>query len=41
VERVVTDRHSFTILDVHHEALTITQVDQWGHDVDRIRITKA
>jgi len=40
VDRVVTDRHSFTILDVHRDALTITQVDQWGHDVDRIKITK-
>ena len=41
VERVVTDRHSFTILDVHREALTIAQVDQWGHAVDRLKITKA
>jgi predicted MPP superfamily phosphohydrolase len=40
VERVVTDRHSFTILDVRREALTITQVDQWGHEIDKIKITK-
>jgi hypothetical protein len=40
VDRVVTDRHSFTILDVHKDALTITQVDQWGHEIDRLKITK-
>jgi acid phosphatase type 7 len=40
VDRMITDRHSFTILDVHKEALTLTQVDQWGHEIDKITITK-
>lgn len=40
VARVVTDRHSFTTLDVRPDALTIAQIDQWGLEVDRIRITK-
>jgi acid phosphatase type 7 len=40
VDRVVTDRHSFTILDIHKDALTLTQVDQWGHEIDTAKITK-
>jgi acid phosphatase type 7 len=40
VARVVTDRHSFTMLDIRPEAMTIAQVDQWGVEIDKIRITK-
>jgi acid phosphatase type 7 len=40
VERVITDRHSLTILDIHHDALTLTQLDQWGHEIDSAKITK-
>ncbi|RYX85079.1 hypothetical protein EON83_07480 [bacterium] len=41
VARLISDRHSFTIFDVGEEELTLTQVDENGLDIDRIRVTKA
>ena len=41
VARFVSSVHSLTVLDVHGPALTLTQVDENGKEVDRIQITKA
>ncbi|BCM94459.1 hypothetical protein IAD21_06366 [Abditibacteriota bacterium] len=41
VARVISDRHSFTLFDVGEEELTLTQVDENGLDIDRIRVTKS
>ncbi len=38
--RVVSDRHSLTVLDMDAQSLVITQVDQWGQTVDQIKMTK-
>ena len=40
VARVISDRHSFSLFDVGEEELTLTQVDENGQDIDRIRVTK-
>jgi hypothetical protein len=41
VARFISDRHSLTQVDVEAHALTFTQIDEWGREVDAIRITKA
>lgn len=41
VARFISDRHSLTQVDVESHALTFTQIDEWGHEVDTFRITKA
>jgi acid phosphatase type 7 len=38
---VVSDRHSFTTFDVTPEAIVMRQIDQWGQELDSIRVTKA
>jgi calcineurin-like phosphoesterase family protein len=40
VARVISDRHSFTMFDIDGPRLTMTQVDQWGHEVDRVHVSK-
>lgn len=40
VARLVSDRHSLTVIDMDATALTVTQVDQWGREIDRFRVTK-
>jgi hypothetical protein len=40
VARMVSDRHSFTVFDIDESGLLMTQIDQWGQEIDRIRITK-
>ena len=40
VSRFISDRHSLTVFDMDKSALTMTQIDEWGNTVDRIRITK-
>ncbi|RYG66484.1 hypothetical protein EON80_15340 [bacterium] len=40
VSKLVSDRHSYSLFDVGDEELTMTQVDQHGNDIDRIRVTK-
>ena len=40
VERLVADRHSFTTFDVSSDALVMKQIDQWGQELDAIRVTK-
>jgi hypothetical protein len=39
VARMVSDRHSFTLFEVEDATLTLTQIDQWGRTIDRIRVT--
>ena len=41
VARFVSDRHSLTVFDMDATALTMTQIDEWGNTIDRIRVTKA
>jgi hypothetical protein len=41
VVRLVANRHSLTVVDVHPTALRLRQVDEQGREIDRIRITKA
>jgi hypothetical protein len=40
VVRMVTDRHSLTVVDVDGGRLTLTQVDETGQTFDRIVLTK-
>ena len=41
VARFVSDRHSLTVFDMDASSLTMTQIDEWGNTIDRIRVTKA
>lgn len=41
VERFVSDRHSLTIFDVDAQILLLRQIDEFGREIDRIRVTKA
>ena len=38
--RLVADRHSLTVVDMRREELALRQVDEWGSEVDRFRITR-
>ena len=40
VARMVADRHSFSVFDVHGPQLTMRQIDEWGREIDRIEVTK-
>jgi hypothetical protein len=37
---VVSDRHSFTLFETTGDALVMTQIDQWGQELDSVRVTK-
>ena len=39
--KVVTDRHSFTLFEISGSTLILRQIDQFGQEIDRIRVTKA
>ncbi len=39
--KVVSDRHSVTVVDVSAHSLEIRQVDEWGNEVDRFKIERA
>lgn len=41
VEKFVSDRHSLTMFDLDGGRLTMRQIDEWGHEIDRIVVTKA
>jgi hypothetical protein len=41
VGRMVTNRHSFTVIDLDAGELRLRQIDEAGHEVDRICVTKA
>ncbi len=40
VAAFVSDRHSLTVFDMDAKSLVLTQVDQWGHPLDRVLFTK-
>jgi hypothetical protein len=40
VARLVSDRHSFTLFDVERDELTMKQIDQYGGEIETIRVTK-
>jgi len=39
--KMITDRHSLTIIDMDRKSLTFTQIDEWGRPIDRFIVTKA
>jgi hypothetical protein len=39
--RFVSRAHSFTVFDVAEGEITMRQIDEAGHEIDRIRVTKA
>ena len=41
VARMVTDRHSLTVFQLDRHTATLRQMDQWGNEIDRIRVTRA
>ncbi len=41
VDRLVSDRHSLTVVDVQATELILRQIDESGAEIDRIRITKS
>ena len=40
VALMVSDRHSLTVFDVDGPALLFRQIDESGHEIDRVRVTK-
>ncbi|HXY32518.1 MAG TPA: metallophosphoesterase [Gemmatimonadaceae bacterium] len=40
VSRMVTDRHSFSLFEIGHGGLTMSQIDETGRTIDRIHVTK-
>jgi hypothetical protein len=40
VAKVITDRHSLTVIDMDSRSLVMRQVDQWGNEIDRWDILK-
>jgi hypothetical protein len=40
VARFISDRHSLTVVDMDRHMLTLTQIDEWGREVDRFHVTK-
>ena len=41
VANFISDRHSLTVFDLEGKTLTMTQIDESGHEIDRIKVTKA
>jgi acid phosphatase type 7 len=41
VARFISDRHSLTVFDMDAHSLVMRQIDEWGREVDRIRVTKS
>jgi hypothetical protein len=40
VARFISDRFSLTLFDMDSESLQLTQIDQWGNELDRCRLTR-
>ena len=40
VARFVSDRHSLTVFEMDSQSLQFTQIDEWGGEIDKIKITK-
>ena len=41
VASFISDRHSLTVFELEGKTLTMTQVDESGREIDRIKVTKA
>jgi hypothetical protein len=41
VARLISDRHSFTVIEVDGKEMTMTQVDEFGKDIEAVRVSKA
>lgn len=40
VARFISDRFSLTVFDMEATTLTLTQIDQWGNEIDRCRLMR-
>jgi hypothetical protein len=40
VLRFISDRHSLTVFEMEKESIVLRQIDQWGGEIDRCRITR-
>ena len=40
VAKFVSDRHSLTVFDMDSKTLQLTQIDEWGAEIDKIKLTK-
>ena len=40
VAQMITDRHSLTVFNVENRTLSMRQIDEWGNEVDRIRVDR-
>jgi hypothetical protein len=41
VTKVISDRHSITVIDMDARSLAIRQIDEWGNEIDRFKIERA
>jgi hypothetical protein len=41
VVKFISDRHSLTVFEMDSTSLQFTQIDEWGREIDRCRITKS
>ena len=41
VTQVISDRHSITVIDMDERTLFIRQVDEWGSEIDRFRLSRS
>ncbi len=41
VARFISDRHSLTVVDMDSRSLAVTQIDEWGREIDRCHITNS
>ena len=39
VAQMITDRHSLTVFDLRGDELLLRQIDERGHEIDRLRVT--
>ena len=39
-QKLISDRHSFTLIETHGNVLTLQQIDLIGKVIDQIKITK-
>lgn len=41
IVKMISDRHSLTVFDIDGQALLMRQIDEFGNEIDRMRVTKA
>lgn len=40
VVKMITDRHSLTVIDLDRTTLVLRQIDEWGNEIDRMTLTR-